>query len=126
MNFSTCCCAPAPIDIIDTTSATPKIIPSMVSSERSLWTINVSRPRRQSVRIWRPVPSVSLAVIGVIGRRPASDPEERASSAGAWHRPGRRGALRALVEDVGVHERDVGVGGEVLQHDTVFRDADDL
>ena len=36
MNFSTCCCAPAPIDIIDTTAATPKIIPSIVSSERSL------------------------------------------------------------------------------------------
>ena len=51
MKASTCCWAPAPIDIIDTTAATPKIMPSMVNSERSLWAINVSSPRLQSDRI---------------------------------------------------------------------------
>jgi hypothetical protein len=36
MNAITCCCAPAPIDSIDRTAATPKIMPSMVSAVRSL------------------------------------------------------------------------------------------
>ena len=46
MSVSTSRCAPAPIDIIETTAATPKIIPSIVSSDRSLWTRSVSIPRR--------------------------------------------------------------------------------
>ena len=36
MNAITSCWAPAPIDSMATTAATPKIIPSMVRSERSL------------------------------------------------------------------------------------------
>jgi hypothetical protein len=36
MKAITCCCAPAPIDSIARTAATPKIIPSIVSSVRSL------------------------------------------------------------------------------------------
>ncbi len=40
----TCCCAPAPIDSIATTAATPKIMPSMVSSERSLCANRLSMP----------------------------------------------------------------------------------
>ena len=50
MNAITCCCAPAPIDSIATTAATPKIIPSMVSSVRSLCSSRLStlRPRSGS------------------------------------------------------------------------------
>ena len=40
----TCCCAPAPIESIATTAATPKIMPSIVSSERSLWAKRLSTP----------------------------------------------------------------------------------
>ena len=52
MNAITCCCAPAPIDSIATTAATPKIMPSMVSSVRSLWRSRLStlRPRSGSQR----------------------------------------------------------------------------
>ena len=50
MNDITSCCAPAPIDSMATTAATPKIIPSIVSSERSLWASRFSRPRRSSGR----------------------------------------------------------------------------
>ncbi len=48
MKAITCCCAPAPIDSIATTAATPKIIPSIVRSERSLWTRRLSRPNCRS------------------------------------------------------------------------------
>ena len=48
MNAITCCCAPAPIDSIETTAATPKIMPSIVSSERSLWTRRFSSPSCRS------------------------------------------------------------------------------
>src|SRR5215469_6783919 len=36
------------MDSMATTAATPKIIPSMVSSERSLWLARFSRPRARS------------------------------------------------------------------------------
>ena len=44
MKAMTSCCAPAPIDSIATTAATPKIMPSMVSSERSLRERRLSMP----------------------------------------------------------------------------------
>jgi hypothetical protein len=47
MNAITCCCAPAPIDSMETTAATPKIMPSIVSSDRSLWMNRLSRPSRR-------------------------------------------------------------------------------
>ena len=50
MNAITSCCAPAPIDSIATTAATPKIMPSIVSSERSLWARRLSSPSRSSGR----------------------------------------------------------------------------
>src|SRR5690349_13509791 len=40
--------APSPIESIDTTAVTPKITPSVVSSERSLWLRRLSRPIRQA------------------------------------------------------------------------------
>ena len=48
MNAITCACAPAPIDSIDSTAATPKIIPSMVNSVRSLWSSRFSKLRPRS------------------------------------------------------------------------------
>ena len=50
MNAITSCCAPAPIDSIATTAATPKIIPSIVSSDRSLCARRFSRPSISSGR----------------------------------------------------------------------------
>src|SRR5215469_639947 len=48
MKAITFCCAPAPMDSMATTAATPKIMPSMVSSERSLWLARFSKPRARS------------------------------------------------------------------------------
>src|SRR5437016_1220597 len=48
MKAITFCCAPAPIDNMATTAATPKIMPSMVSRERSLCVARFSRPRNRS------------------------------------------------------------------------------
>src|SRR5580704_11593754 len=48
MNAITFCCAPAPIESIATTAATPKIIPNMVSNDRSLWLAKFSRPKARS------------------------------------------------------------------------------
>ena len=48
MNAMTCCCAPAPIDSMATTAATPQIIPSIVRSDRSLCASRFSRPMRTS------------------------------------------------------------------------------
>src|SRR5688500_4589067 len=48
MNAITCCWAPAPIDSMATTAATPKIMPSMVNSDRSLWTRRLSKPSCRS------------------------------------------------------------------------------
>ena len=45
MNAITRCCAPAPIDNIDNTAATPKIIPSIVSNERILFNSRLSTLR---------------------------------------------------------------------------------
>ncbi len=50
MNAITSCCAPAPIDSMATTAATPKIMPSIVSSERSLCARRLSSPSRSSGR----------------------------------------------------------------------------
>ena len=75
MKASTCCCAPAPMDIIDTTAATPKIIPSIVRSERTLLASSVSIPRLQSTRICkRAESSNSAARRDIIGRLRAPDP----------------------------------------------------
>ena len=71
MKASTCCCAPAPIDIIDTTAATPKIMPSMVSSDRILLAISVSSPRLQSTRICSRAESSKYDASDVIGPLPA-------------------------------------------------------
>src|SRR5436190_1276371 len=48
MKAMTCCCAPAPIDSMATTAATPKIIPSIVSSVRSLCRSRLSMLRPTS------------------------------------------------------------------------------
>src|SRR6266568_5822482 len=50
MKAITSCCAPAPIDSMATTAATPKIMPSIVSIERSLCARRFSSPRRNSGR----------------------------------------------------------------------------
>ena len=60
MNAITCCWAPAPIDSIATTAATPKIMPSIVSSERSLWMRRLSRP---SCRSCSHVPRVGIRIL---------------------------------------------------------------
>ena len=56
MNAITSCCAPAPIDSIAMTAATPKIMPIIVSSERSLCARRLSKPRRSSGRKSEVVP----------------------------------------------------------------------
>ena len=48
MKAITCCCAPAPIESMATTAATPKIMPSIVSSVRSLWSRRLSTLRPMS------------------------------------------------------------------------------
>src|SRR5712664_1904271 len=48
MKAMTFCCAPAPIESIATTAATPKIIPSIVRSDRSLWLVRFSNPKTRS------------------------------------------------------------------------------
>src|SRR5690349_4476546 len=48
MKAITFCCAPAPMESMATTAATPKIIPSMVSRERSLWLARFSKPKARS------------------------------------------------------------------------------
>src|SRR5215467_6741124 len=48
MNAMTFCCAPSPMESIATTAATPKIMPSIVRSERSLWLERFSKPSRRS------------------------------------------------------------------------------
>ena len=76
MKASTCCCAPAPMDIIDTTAATPKIIPSIVRSERTLLASSVSIPRLQSTRICnRAESSNSAARRDVIAPPPGTGPD---------------------------------------------------
>src|SRR5438034_7330234 len=41
----TFCCAPAPMESMATTAATPKIMPSIVRSDRSLWLVRFSNPK---------------------------------------------------------------------------------
>ncbi len=48
MKAITFCCAPAPIESIATTAATPKIIPNMVNSDRSLCVVKFSSPNKRS------------------------------------------------------------------------------
>src|SRR6266478_695304 len=48
MKAMTFCCAPAPIESIATTAATPKIMPSMVNKDRSLWLVRFSNPKIRS------------------------------------------------------------------------------
>src|ERR1051325_9795301 len=48
MKAITFCCAPAPMESIATTAATPKIIPSIVSNDRSLCVAKFSIPNRRS------------------------------------------------------------------------------
>ena len=99
MNAITCCCAPAPIDNIDSTAATPKIIPSIVSSVRSLWSSRLSmlRPRSGSHS-------------AVVARR-----EGRGRHGAARGVAGDAGALRpAAARRVRVDERDLGRFVEAL------------
>src|SRR5258708_26200360 len=48
MNAITFCWAPAPMESIATTAATPKIIPNIVRRERSLWLARFSNPKTRS------------------------------------------------------------------------------
>src|ERR1700675_1968823 len=48
MKAITFCCAPAPMESMATTAATPNIIPSMVRRERSLWLAKFSKPKARS------------------------------------------------------------------------------
>src|SRR5882762_1106716 len=48
MKAMTFCCAPAPMESMATTAATPKIMPSMVRRERSLWLARFSKPKTRS------------------------------------------------------------------------------
>src|SRR5438128_11554001 len=48
MKAMTFCWAPAPMESMATTAATPKIIPSIVRSERNLWLIKFSNPKARS------------------------------------------------------------------------------
>src|SRR2546430_2786942 len=48
MKAMTFCCAPAPMESMATTAATPKIMPSMVRRERSLWLARFSKPNTTS------------------------------------------------------------------------------
>ena len=48
MKAITCCCAPAPIDSIASTAATPKIMPSIVKRVRSLCASRLSTLRCNS------------------------------------------------------------------------------
>ena len=77
MKAITCCCAPAPIDSIATTAATPKIIPSIVSSVRSLWRSRFSmlRPRSgsQSVEVIATRAAAPAAPSGCARRSSHSD-----------------------------------------------------
>ena len=44
MNAMTCCCAPAPIDSMAITAATPKIMPSIVSARSQLVRAQIVEP----------------------------------------------------------------------------------
>ena len=68
MNAMTSCCAPAPIDSMATTAATPKIIPIIVSSERSLCARRLSNPRRSSGRKSDVVPVMRVAAMTIVIR----------------------------------------------------------
>src|SRR5258708_5529184 len=48
MKAMTFCCAPAPMESMATTAATPKIMPSIVRRERSLWLARFSNPKTRS------------------------------------------------------------------------------
>src|ERR1051326_4462050 len=125
MNAITSCCAPAPIDSIATTAATPKIIPSIVSSERSLCARRFSRPRRNSGRTSADQRWVLASIIGCRGASPRRPPlhahsrgpltplRSRGSLAVARSRRslrhaggGSRRGLRTRRRDVGIDERD--------------------
>ena len=101
-------CAPAPIDIIETTAATPKIIPSIVSSDRSLWTRSVSTPRSQSRdqladgRLERGPPTLAI-ICASASRAPQQDADPR-----------------PLALAFRVRQRHVRVGGEAFDHDTAL------
>ena len=114
MKASTCCCAPAPIDIIDTTAATPKIIPSMVSSERSL----LAQQRLEAA----PAVDQDLQPRRVVEERRQARHHRPPPGTG----PEAVAGLAAGRAGLGVDQRDVGVGGEVLQDDAVLGDAHDL
>ena len=63
MNAITSCCAPAPIDSMATTAATPKIMPIIVRSDRSLCARRFSNPRRSSGRKSDVVPVIRVAAM---------------------------------------------------------------
>src|SRR5437879_2457432 len=48
MKAMTFCWAPAPMESMATTAATPKIMPSMVRRERNLWLVRFSKPKARS------------------------------------------------------------------------------
>ena len=113
MNASTCCCAPAPIDIIETTARHAEDHPQHGQQRAQL----VDHQRLEASQ------AVGEDLEAGAFREPGGDRRHRPPPGIG---PADEARLRALVEDVGVHQRDVGVGGEVLQHDAVFGDADDL
>src|SRR5688572_27970572 len=107
MNAIACYSAPAPMESIATTAATPKIIPSIVSRARSLWERRLSRPSRSSSATLAtplPPPRGGLVIADTI---PSS----------GWR---LRPAPSRTFGHLGVHERDFRALGEALDHDATF------
>ena len=93
MNAMTCCCAPAPIESIAITAATPKIIPSIVRTDRSLCARRLSNPCVSSGRM-------SSRAVATGRRRSSRHP-----------RPGggaRRLAWRSIAGRLGADQRHLG------------------
>src|SRR4051812_13244649 len=123
MNDMTSCCAPAPIDSMATTAATPKIIPSIVSIERSLCARRFSRPRRSSGRTSADQRCVRALICfpGVPPReRPLLGPSPAASPARSNHVTRSHGSLASVLlrrprtreraaRRLGARRRDVGI-----------------
>src|SRR5262249_23147984 len=111
MNAITCCCAPAPIESIETTAATPKIIPSIVSSDRSLCSSRLSTRSRKLGKKSAPTHASApdgaearlAAGVVVVGTSAAADAE--------W-RVGAASDACAAADSSADAERDAAAGAE--------------
>ena len=119
MNAMTSCCAPAPIDSMATTAATPKIMPIIVSSERSLCARRLSSPRRSSGRKSDVVPLMRVATMVIANRRPPA-----ASESCCWWSGARRSDPSSATSVPSDKARDGGAAlGEVLDLDLALLEA---